>query len=113
MMESKMRKAILLSENIEAFVKFISKHQEGNLVLEKDKLYQLKLFLEEHKFLMIADELKRINQFDWDEKYTLYLIGLFKKGLAPISEYIERNYSELFLFSARVHTLIKLSESFE
>ncbi|ALC92822.1 hypothetical protein AM500_14535 [Bacillus sp. FJAT-18017] len=108
-----MRRAILLSENIEAFVKYIIKHQEGNIVPEKSMAFQLKLFVEEYKFSVIASELKRINQFDWDENYSLYLIDLLRKGLAPIAEYIERNYSELFLFSAKLHTLVKLSESFE
>ncbi|OCA81497.1 hypothetical protein A8F94_21710 [Bacillus sp. FJAT-27225] len=112
-MEYNMRKALLLSENIEAFITFISKHQEGSLVSEKDKLYQLKLFIEEYKFQMIASELKRINQFSWDEKYSLYLVGLFKKGLIPIAEYIERNYSALFLFSGRVHILNSLLGVFE
>jgi len=103
-----MQKAILLAENINDFIKFVQQNGRDNF-LHPDKLYQIKLWMEDFKFQIIADELLRINQFDWDEKYTFYLVSEFKKGLYIISEYVKNHYSDLFLITARLHTLMNLS----
>ncbi|WP_102347733.1 hypothetical protein [Bacillus sp. Marseille-P3661] len=111
-MNTKMQKARLLAENIDHFIKFVYKNYEkeqNSLVLNRDKLYQLKLFVEEFKFQVLADELLRINQFAWDEKYTYLLVGRFKKGLNVIDEFVENNYNDLFIFTARLYTLKSLS----
>jgi hypothetical protein len=52
-------------------IKFVHKNLDKNIFnLNKDKLYQIKLFVEEFKFKILADELERINRFTCDEKYT-------------------------------------------
>jgi hypothetical protein len=109
-----MQKANLLAENIKAFADFVRKchNQKTGLVLNHDKLYQVKLWVEEYKFHSLADELLRINMFDWDEKYTLLLVGRFWKGLCIIDEFVEYNYAELFILTARIHTLKSLSAFF-
>lgn len=99
-----MQKAILLAENIDAFIKFVDKKQENN---PSDKIYQIKLLIKEFKFQILADELLRINQFSWDEKYTFYLVDRFKKGFDVIDEYVKRHYQDLYIFSARLYTLEK------
>jgi hypothetical protein len=106
-MKLEMQKAILLAENINDFIKFIKKIYENktSLGLKKDKWYQIKLLIEEFKFQMIADELKRINMFEWDKKYTHYLVESFMKGLNIIDEYVRNNGQDLFLISGRLHTL--------
>ncbi len=113
-MKIKMEKANMLAENMNDFIKFVHKNYENknSLNLNKDKVYQIKLFIEEFKYQILADELIRINQFTWDEKYTYLLVGRFKKGLTIIEEYIENNYKDLFIFSARIYTLKNLSSLF-
>jgi hypothetical protein len=113
-MKFERQKAIMLAENINDFIRFVKTHH-GNKDSGKfhlDKLLQVKLLVEEYKFQLIADELIRINQFDWDEKYTYYLVDWFIKGLAIIEEFVKINYEELFLLTARLHTLKSLSLSF-
>lgn len=80
--------------------------------MQADKLYQIKLLTEEYKFQIIADELIRINQFDWDGKYTYYLLHQFRQGMSIIDEYVKNNYDDLFLITARIYTLKNLSLSF-
>ncbi|WP_066308095.1 hypothetical protein [Bacillus sp. FJAT-29814] len=108
------QKAIMLAENMNDFIKFVQKHYENkqSRKFHPDRLLQIKLLVEEYKFQIIADELLRINQFDWDEKYTYYLVDWFIKGLTIIEEYVNNNYDDLFLLTARLHTLKGLSLSF-
>ncbi|WP_226087537.1 MULTISPECIES: hypothetical protein [Mesobacillus] len=114
MMNFDMQKANLLAENIKGFAEFIQKcynHKSG-LILNHDKLYQVKLWVEEYKFNQIADELARINMFEWDGKYTLLLVERFSKGLRIIDDYVEYNQSDLFILTARIHILKNLSALF-
>jgi hypothetical protein len=107
-------KAILLAENINSFIKFLNqKHaNKNNYRFQPDKLFQIKLLSEEYKFQIIADELLRINQYDWDGRYTHYLVDQFRQGMSIIDEYVQNNYNDLFLLTARIHTLKNLSLSF-
>jgi hypothetical protein len=109
-----MQKAIMLAENINGFINFVHKsyEQKNSFRVNLDKLYQIKLLIEEFKFQIVADELLRINQFDWDEKYSLYLVDRFKQGINIIEEYVKNNYHDLFLVTARLYTLKNLSLTF-
>jgi hypothetical protein len=113
-MSPEMQKALLLAENIHAFIKFVNSCYEDkrNLYSDRDKLYQVKLFIEEYKFHILADELHRINQFEWDGKYTHYLVDRFIEGMNVIEEYLKRNYEDLFMISARIYTLRNVSRAF-
>jgi hypothetical protein len=106
-----MKIANLLAESLNGFVKFVYKcfDNKSRFIINPDKLYQIKLFVEEFKFQLLADELHRINQFSWNEKYTHLLVERFRKGIYVIDEYVERNYDDLFIFTARLHTLKNLS----
>lgn len=109
-MNFNMKIANLLAKNIKEFVEFVKSHEKkSHFILNMDKLYQVKLFVEEYRFQLLANELKRINQFSWNEKYTLLLVERFKKGLDVIDEYVERNYDDLFIFTARLETLKRIS----
>jgi hypothetical protein len=105
-----MEKAKMLAKNIHDFIKYVGKsHKNSNSIgLNTDKLYQIKLWIEEFKFQIIADELLRINKFEWDEKYTYLLVDRFKKGFNIIDEYVKNNYNDLFIISARLYTLKNL-----
>nr|WP_263327720.1 hypothetical protein [Neobacillus sp. Marseille-Q6967] len=113
-MNFQMQKAILLAENINGLIKFVQKSHENknDFRIHSEKLYQIKLIMEDFKFQIIADELIRINQFDWDAKYTYYLVDQFNRGMSIIDEYVKNNYYDLFLITARLHTLKNLSLSF-
>jgi len=113
-MKYEMQKAILLAENINGLIKYVQKshYRRNSFRFHLDKLYQVKLLIEEFKFQIIADELLRINQYSWDGKYTHYLVGNFKKGLEIIDEYVSNHYEDLFLLTARLYTLKDLSQSF-
>ena len=110
-MNFNMKIANLLAENINGFIEFVYKSQKNksSLILNQDKLYQTRLFIEEFKLQILADELKRINKFSWNEQYTHLLVERFRKGLDVIDEYVERNYDDLFILTARLHTLKSLS----
>lgn len=110
-MNFEMQKAIMLAENIKYFIGFVHKLKNSSMV-NQDKLYQVKLFVEEYKFKILADELFRINQFDWDEKYTYFLVDDIMKGIATIEEYVNNNYNDLYILTARIYTLKNLSLSF-
>ncbi|MFJ8258248.1 hypothetical protein ACIQ4Z_13350 [Peribacillus asahii] len=113
-MNFEMEIAKMLAENIDGFVKFVYKHyqnKKNSLILNRDKLYQVKLLVEEFKFQILADELLRINRFIWNEEYTYLLVNRFRKGLSIIEEYVENNYDDLFILTARLHTLKSLSLS--
>lgn len=114
-MKFEMKKANMLAENIIGFIKFVHKSHENsknNFIKNTDKIYQIKLLIEEFKFQVIADEILRINRFTWDEKYTFLLVDKFKEGTNIINEFVERNYNELYIFTARLYTLNNLSMSF-
>jgi len=114
-MKFEMQKANMLAENIDGFIKFIQKNHEKskiNFIINPDKIFQIKLLSEEFKFQRIADELLRINRFAWDEKYTYLLVDKFIEGLNIIDEYVEINYIELYIFTARLYTLKNLCISF-
>jgi hypothetical protein len=112
-MNFEMQKAIILAENINGFIKFVQRQKNKNSFrIDSDKLYQVNLFIEEFKFQILADELIRINQFDWDGKYTHYLVDRFQQGISIIDEYVKNNYQELFILTARLYTLNNLSTSF-
>lgn len=106
-MDFEMQKAIMLAENIHSFIKLVHKyhHDKNSFRVNPDKLYQIKLIIEDFKFQIIADELLRINQYDWNEKYTFYLVDQFNQGITIIAEYLKNNYDDLFLLSGRVYTL--------
>ncbi|WP_042351330.1 hypothetical protein [Bacillus massiliigorillae] len=109
-MDHKMKIANLVADNIKGFMELVYKNQmnKKNLVMSSDKVFQIRLFMEEFRFKVTADELKRINRFCWNEKYTLLLVNDFHKGLDVIEEYVKRNYDDLFVFTARIHTLKNL-----
>ncbi len=111
-MNHEMQKALLLAENIKSFIQFVEKHKNSFMV-ESEKMYQIKLFIREYKFKIIADELHRINQFEWDGKYTYYLVNNFQKGITTIDEYVQHNYNDLFILTARLYTLKNLCHSFQ
>lgn len=106
-MNFEMQKAIMLAEQINDFIQYVQSNFKikDSLYPNKDRIYQIKLWMEEYKFQIIADELLRINQFSWDEKYTYYLVDQFQKGINIIDEYVSKNYDDLFLFTARLYTL--------
>lgn len=112
-MKFEMQKAIILAQNINGFIKFVeSQKTKNNFRIDTDKLYQVKLLIEEFKFQILADELLRINQFDWDGKYTHYLVDQFQQGINIIDEYVKNNYNDLFILTARLYTLKNLSTTF-
>lgn len=102
-----MEKAILLGENIKDFVEYVQKsYQEKNQHLSNlDKLFRLKLIVEEYKLHIISSELLRINRFEYDEKYTKLLVNDFRKAIDIIGEYIDQNQDDLFIFTARLYAL--------
>lgn len=107
------QKAMALAKNIKEFIEFIHRQKyQNNFRIDTDKLFQVKLWIEEFKFQIVADELIRINQFDWDGKYTFYLVDRFQQGITIIDEYVKNNYHELFILTARLYTLKNLSTAF-
>ncbi|MCQ6275520.1 hypothetical protein JMM81_11185 [Bacillus sp. V3B] len=109
-----MIKANMLAENIKGFIEYVHKHYQENksYISDPDKLYRLKLLVEEFRLRMIADELLRINKFIYDEKYTTILVNKFRKGITIIGEFIENNYDDLFIFTGKLHILRSISSSF-
>ncbi|MGA9225968.1 MAG: hypothetical protein WB217_06450, partial [Mesobacillus sp.] len=73
---------------------------------------QIKLWIEDFKFQSLANELTRVNQVTCDEKYTQLLVARFRKGILIIDEYVERNYEDLFIFTAKLYTLKNISITF-
>lgn len=113
-MNFEMQKANLLAENIKEFIKFVNKSYENkaSTMINMEKLYHIKLLIDEHKFKLLADELTRINKFSWDEKYTYYLVDRFQAGLSIIDDYVQYHENDLFMISARVYTLKSLCGAF-
>jgi hypothetical protein len=62
---------------------------------------------------VISDELKRVNRFDWDEKYTYFLVDSIKEGIYILDQYVANNSGDLFILSGRLHTLKNLTKLFE
>ena len=64
-------KANLLAANLRGFIQYVqNSFQENNKNLSNpDQLYRLKHLVDEFKFHIIADELIRVNAFEYDEKY--------------------------------------------
>lgn len=113
-MNYEMKIARMLADHIKLFVEFVyQKHENNNRFSATDKLYQLKLLVEEFQLQMLSDELMRINLHTWDEKYTYLLVGRFRKGLSVLDEYVETHYDELYIFTAKLYTLKNLSSSFK
>ena len=104
----------MLAENMKDFIQYVQiQYQLNNSYLSKpDKLYRLKLLLQEFQFRIIADELLRINRFIFDEKYTAILVNSFRKGIQIIGEFIENNYNDLYIFTPRLYTLRSIGSSF-
>jgi len=106
-MELEQQKAQLLATNIKEFVDLV---QDGNnqpfgQLANSEKLFRLKLIIEEFKIETIADELLRVNTYTWDKQASRILIDRFITAFRHISEYVENNYHELFFVSARIYTL--------
>lgn len=114
MLVTEMEKAKLLAENIKGFKDYVLRsYQDKNVYLsDPEKLFRLKLLVEEYKLHIIADELFRINRFTWDEKVTYLLVNRFKKAITIIGEYIENNYEDLFIFTPRLSILVTSVNSF-
>ncbi|WP_409300792.1 hypothetical protein [Peribacillus sp. SCS-155] len=110
-MNFNMKIANLLADSINGFVELVYKSYDHkkSFIFNMDKLYQVRLFIVEFKLALLADELHRINQFNWNEQYTHLLVDRFTKGLEVMDEYVQRNYDELFILTARLHTLKSLS----
>jgi hypothetical protein len=114
-MDIQMQKANMLAENMNDFIAFVSKNykNKNSFLINLDRLYHINLLIEEHKLQILADELKRINQFTWDEKYTYYLVDRFKKALTIINEYVAIYENDLFMITGRLYTLKNLTSLFE
>jgi hypothetical protein len=107
-MSYKMRIATMLADQIDGFIQLVQENYENKhktYIENLDKWYQVKLLIEEFKFQLNASELRRINRFSWNGKYTILLVDDVQKGLDVIEEYVERNYDELFMLTGRLHTL--------
>lgn len=114
-MKFEMQKANMLAEDLNAFINLVHRSYENSKytsINNKDKIFQIKLLIEEFRFQVLVDELIRINRFDWDEKYTYLLIDNCIKGLSIIDEYVENNFNELYLFTAKLYTLKNAINSF-
>lgn len=114
-MKFEMQKANMLAQSINDFIELVHKnHKDSKNKFTKntDKIYQIKLIIEEFKFQIIANELLRINRFTWDEKYTFLLVDRFKEGINIIDEFVENNINELYIFTARLYTIKNLCISF-
>ena len=113
-MNSKMQMATLLADHVDSLIDFVRKtEKKKSLTVKQDKWHQVRLFLEEFRFSLVADELHRINTFSWNESYTILLVNDIQKGMAVIEEFAERNYDSLFLLTAKIHTIKQLCRVFE
>lgn len=113
-MDFEMKKANMLANHIHEFIIFVDRlyNTKSSVCSNFDKMYQIKLLIEEYQLRSLADELLRINMYTWDHGYTHLLISRFRKGLSVIDEYVENNSGDLFILSARIHTLKNLSTTF-
>lgn len=112
-MDFERERAKLLAENLKGFVLFVEKsYQQNTYMSDQDKLFRLRNLVEEYKFQLLADEILRVNQFEWDAKVTTILVERVRNGINSIDEYVENNMNGLFIFSARIHTLQSICHSF-
>lgn len=103
----------MLAESIKGFMEYVYRNEKENLYqANPDKLYRVKLLVEEYRLRIISDELIRINKYVYDKKYTSILVNDFRKALQNIGEYIENNEEDLFFFTARLYTLRSIASSF-
>lgn len=113
-MDSNMTMANLLADNIDSLIELVkNREKKHSFLFNQDKWYQVRLFLEDFRFHIVADELHRINTFCWNESYTKLLVNDVRKGMAVIDEFTERNYDDLFLLQAKIYTIKQLCQFFE
>lgn len=112
-MEFERQKVYLLAKSIQGFVNFVNSSYTNQChhISNPEKLYRLKLIVEEYNFIGIGNELERVNNHVWDGRATGMLLERFKTALEIIAEYIENNKNDLFIFTARVYTLNSLISS--
>ncbi|TCN27312.1 hypothetical protein [Mesobacillus foraminis] len=112
-MEFERQKVNLLAKSIQGFVKFVNRSYKGQFhhISNPEKLYRLKLIVEEYNFSGIGSELARVNKHVWDGRATGMLLDRFKSALGTVAEYIENNENDLFIFTARVYTIKSLMSS--
>jgi hypothetical protein len=104
-MNVQMQKANMLAENLNDFIYFVNKNKNNNHLFNLDRLYHIQLLIEEHRLQILSDELKRINQFSWDEKYSHYLIDQITKALSIINDYVAIFENDLFMLTGRLYSL--------
>ena len=113
-MNSKMQMANLLADHVDSLIDFVKNtEKKKSLIVNQDKWHQVRLFIEEFRFSIVADELHRINTFSWNESYTILLVKDVQKGMAVIEEFTERNCESLFLLTAKIYTIKQLCSVFE
>ncbi|MFS0635301.1 hypothetical protein AB1K84_05310 [Mesobacillus foraminis] len=112
-MEFERQKVNLLAKSIQGFVKFVNRSYTERFlsISNPEKLYRLKLIIEEYNFSGIGSELERVNRHVWDGRATGMLLERFKSALGIVAEYIENNENDLFIFTARIYTLKSLMSS--
>lgn len=100
-------RAIMLAEQLSEFIDYVEKSyvKKNPYLSDQDKLFRLKMLIEECRFKIIASELKRVNTFVYDEKVTTLLMERFKKGIDMIDEYVGNNKDDLFIFTPRIEIL--------
>jgi len=106
-MELERQKLILLAIAIKEFVELVisSDNRGFDENSNSEKLFRLKLIVEEYRLGTIAEELLRVNTHTWDERASNILIDRFITAFQPISEYVENNQKDLFMYSGRIYTL--------
>lgn len=109
-----MDKANLMAQSIKGFTEYVQKNYlENNRNLSHpDKLYRLKLLVEEYKLHILCNELMRINRVVYEDHYTKILIDRLSKAVEVIGEYIDQNYNDLFIFTARLHAVRMMIDSY-
>jgi hypothetical protein len=110
-----MERAKLLTMNLQGFIDLLNRTYEHHsyMVLNQDVLYRLKLLVEEYRFQLLADELKRLTQYEGEEKQTLMNIKKVNEKIGIIDEFIQSNYDDLFIFSGRVHSIRSIIDMFD
>ncbi|WP_421385332.1 hypothetical protein ACOJQI_11375 [Bacillus salacetis] len=114
-MNFNMERAKLLTMNLQGFIDLVNRtyEQHSYIVLNQDLLYRLKLLVEEYRFQLLADELKRLTRYEGEEKQTLMNIEKVKEKISIIDDFIQVNYDDLFIFSGRVHSIRSIIDMFE
>ncbi|MFC5734606.1 hypothetical protein [Cytobacillus gottheilii] len=100
-MDIQMQKANMLADQVRDFILLVQeKHKQD------EGIFHIKLLIEDFKLRVLSDELKRINRYEWDGKYSYYLVKRLKKGFQVIEEYIQGR-EELYLIHGRLYTINK------